>query len=251
LSWEGFPEAVETVRVMVKENAPIVTASDGTEWAQGSLSLLRPPIDQAAPLTVNTLSALADLIIEDPTVSNERPLIIHVESPSTVSVFSRMNDRRARETVIKATARKTIDPTGWKSVFDFNLAVLVGCVDTPERASLLEFTGNINASEIFTVVDDGVSQTASVSRGVQGNRVRETAPRIVNLRPFRSFPEVEQAESPFVLRLRNKGEGEIEIGLFECDGGAWMLAQMKSVAEWITDQLFRVGDQSRGHLVIW
>ena len=44
----------------------------------------------------------------------------------------------------------------------------------------------------------------------------------VYLRPFRTFCEIDQPESPFILRIRNSdGKGVPEIALYEADGGLW------------------------------
>jgi hypothetical protein len=48
----------------------------------------------------------------------------------------------------------------------------------------------------------------------------------VKLAPYRTFPEVKQALSQFVLRARNQGE-TIELALFEADGGRWRPMRLK------------------------
>ena len=48
----------------------------------------------------------------------------------------------------------------------------------------------------------------------------------MKLRPYRTFKEIDQPESQFLLRLNENGN----IGLFEADGGMWKLEAKKSIA---------------------
>lgn len=55
----------------------------------------------------------------------------------------------------------------------------------------------------------------------------------VPLRPYRTFQEVEQPESEFLLRLDEEGN----IGLFEADGGMWKLTARQTVKAFLEKEL--------------
>ena len=55
----------------------------------------------------------------------------------------------------------------------------------------------------------------------------------VPLRPFRTFQEVEQPESEFLLRMDEEGN----IGLFEADGGMWKLTARQTVKAFLEAKL--------------
>ena len=55
----------------------------------------------------------------------------------------------------------------------------------------------------------------------------------MTLRPFRTFQEVEQPESEFLLRLDEDGN----IGLFEADGGMWKLTARQTVKAFLEKKL--------------
>lgn len=55
----------------------------------------------------------------------------------------------------------------------------------------------------------------------------------VTLRPFRTFLEVEQPESVFILRLNSNGE----INLISADGGAWKLEAVRNIAGYFEEHL--------------
>lgn len=75
--------------------------------------------------------------------------------------------------------------------------------------------------------DNGVTQTVEARQGVALNAMVEIKPRVM-LRPFRTFLEVEQPESEFLLRV-DPDEG---IGFFEADGGIWKLEAKKNIADY-------------------
>ena len=65
-----------------------------------------------------------------------------------------------------------------------------------------------------------MSQTVTTRQGVSLMQMEAIKPRI-SLAPFRTFREVPQPESEFILRLDEK-DG---IGLFAADGGIWKEAR--------------------------
>jgi hypothetical protein len=61
---------------------------------------------------------------------------------------------------------------------------------------------------------------------------------IVRLSPYRTFREIEQPRSEFLLRVRSgSSEGVVNAALFEADGGAWRHTAMTSIAEYIKKEL--------------
>ena len=83
-----------------------------------------------------------------------------------------------------------------------------------------------------TTKDNGVSQTVEVKAGVSLKQNVEINPR-VKLQPFRTFLEVAQPESEYLLRVDETGR----IGLFEADGGVWKLEAMQNVKEYLAVEL--------------
>lgn len=73
-----------------------------------------------------------------------------------------------------------------------------------------------------------INQTTTVKSGV-ASLAKATAPNPVTLRPYRTFTEVAQPSSQFVLRI-NK---EAELALFEADGGKWKLEAIKNIADYL------------------
>jgi len=56
--------------------------------------------------------------------------------------------------------------------------------------------------------------------------------------PFRTFREVLQPASPFVLRVQAGAQGGLPtVGLFEADGGAWRLSAVEGIRGWLAHEL--------------
>ena len=80
--------------------------------------------------------------------------------------------------------------------------------------------------------DNGVTQTVEARQGIALKERVEIRPRVV-LQPFRTFLEVDQPESEFLLRV----DAEKGIGLFEADGGVWKLEAKKNIAAYFAKNL--------------
>ena len=81
-------------------------------------------------------------------------------------------------------------------------------------------------------VDNGISQEVSVRTGAV-LKEQQTVQPIVRLQPYRTFLEVEQPASDFLLRLDKEGRP----ALYEADGGAWKLEAKRSIAAYLGEQL--------------
>lgn len=81
--------------------------------------------------------------------------------------------------------------------------------------------------------DDGITQNITVKKGVSGALVgKENVKPIVRLSPYRTFREIEQPESQFLLRIKTEG-GIPYVALFEADGGQWRNEARTAIAEFL------------------
>lgn len=94
-------------------------------------------------------------------------------------------------------------------------------------AYLLDLLRRMTNENSVSSTDNGVTQTVDARQGVALSAKVEVKPRVL-LRPFRTFLEVEQPESEFLLRV----DAEKGIGLFEADGGIWKLEAKQNIAEY-------------------
>lgn len=158
---------------------------------------------------------------------------VQVIDPTTVCIHQPINSRTDRRftPVIAHADIPRIDLNTFIDQEDMTIQLQSKFVETPERAALLAVIGNTVADEELTQEDDGVSQTVTLQKGIR--RSNETIKNPFMLCPFRTFTEVDQRESPFVVRLRK--EDGIEYALFEADGGAWRNVARQSIRQYILD----------------
>ena len=102
---------------------------------------------------------------------------------------------------------------------------------TEDRDYLVQLLGNITDQQSVQTKDDGITQSATVKSGIQLVGEQRIKP-IVTLKPYRTFLEVEQPESDFLIRLKDG-----RAALFEADGGAWKCEAVKNIADKLRELL--------------
>ena len=185
-------------------------------------------------LTLNSLSGVVAYLKSNFDSADQR--LIHIVSPTEVVAFSHFNRDMERNIFIKAQA--LIPQFHFDKFYDveeFNIALQSRFVGTTDRDHILKIVGNIKDENVTTFGDDGVSQQVTAKVGIATvDKVK--VPNPVNLRPFRTFVEVEQPESAFVFRMRS-GQAAPACALFEADGGAWKNEAMTNVLEYLNREL--------------
>jgi len=91
---------------------------------------------------------------------------------------------------------------------------------TEQIDTLVKTLGNITSSKVNTVLDDGITQKVEMAEGITLSK-SDKMPLFVNLIPYFTFFDVDQPEIPFLIRLREGGQGLPVVGLFPADGGLW------------------------------
>lgn len=190
-------------------------------------------------INLRSLSGLVDYIKSN--FDHERELMVHVVSPTNVVVFDALNDDHDRREYLSATAMlPRITFERFVSRESFNIMLQSCFVKDAERDNVLEFVGSLVEDNSITQEDDGISQSAVVKSGV-ATVGKGKIPNPVTLKPFRTFVEITQPASEFVLRL---SEG-LEVGLFEADGGAWEINAMHSIKKHLNEELAELVEKGK------
>ena len=211
---------------------------DGEVYSDKSLHRISY-IPRAKSIEMNTLSSLIDYI-KSGVDSFRDQMIIHVESPTKVRMYSALDCEREREYVVEVNAQL---PRFAFDQFQDHEAFCIGiqskCVDDPktDKAILLKFAGTVEAGSVAEYGDDGVSQKATVKTGI-ASKGEALVPSPAVLKPFRTFVEVEQPVSSFIFRMKeDKYSKGIQCALFEADGGAWKIEAMKAINAYLREAL--------------
>jgi len=223
-------EALDRLIELVKE--PEIVVHDRTYSARNLRLVVQPT---ASPLTFHTLGAIADYFNTglDPIPEN---IAVHVVDEKTVHAVSELNGDRNRERFVEAFVPEDGFPLNeWLDHETVMIGLQSLFVSDDVRDGLLKTLGNVTADEVRTLQDDGVTQNVTAKAGV-ALAERLNLPSPVRLRPYRTFREVEQPASDFVLRVRKAGHG-LQVALFEADGGAWRLEAVKNIAKYMEEHL--------------
>ncbi|AQT84313.1 hypothetical protein ERICIV_03613 [Paenibacillus larvae subsp. larvae] len=202
---------------------------NGQQYATHQLYKVLEPTPAA--LVVRNLSGLVDYLKSK--FDKQAPLLVHVVSPTQVTVVSSYNNDYARKEIIKAEALLPEYRFGsYYEAEDFIIKLQSGFVANEDRAKLLKVVGNVKEENVRSIGDDGVSQSVTAKTGVA--TVEDVkVPNPVQLAPYRTFVDVIQPESAFVFRMKN---GPLA-ALFEADGGAWRNEAIDAVATYLTAEL--------------
>lgn len=203
-------------------------------------------IPQAEPLKVGTLTGLVDYLknVDEAGISKSDDVLVHVKDPGTVDVRSFLDTEETHYrrltylTASTALVGAAALPYGqFVDAETFFIALQSGFAPNAGRDDVLTLIAAIKESEVRETVDSGVAQQVTVAGGVT---LVGTAriPNPVVLKPFRTFREVEQPASIFVLRAHSNDKGPKPLlALFEADGGAWKLDAIAAVAAYLREKL--------------
>ena len=124
----------------------------------------------------------------------------------------------------------------FRSLESFIIGLQAYFVQDENTAALLKVVGNIKDEQVQQFSDDGRTQTVTVKTGLSLASLVEV-PNPITLRPFRTFPEIEQPESLFVFRMRQQEKQPPACGLWEADNKLWKVTAIKSIAAWLHEKL--------------
>lgn len=219
------------IEKIVELAAPNVQEIDGRTYTDKRIIPVERP--RVKTLELTTLNSLVKLIQEE-SIDYITPLIVQVSSYDAVEVFAgiqaadrkRENPYRCKAETIRIQFDQKLD---YESMM---IALKSKFVQTPELLELVKLLGSITEQSSAQVSDDGFSQNVVVRKGI-ALKDNKTINPIVKLKPYRTFAEIDQPESEFLLRLSDGAN----VALYEADGGAWKLEARKRIADYLREAL--------------
>lgn len=197
------------------------------------------PKDDELPdgLGIYTLSGLVDWIRADPDhlfTDKTNPCTVKVDSPHRVIVLSTLTPvervRAMLATCLYDPPR--VDYGSFMDAEDFGIMLQTNFTEDDNRNVVLKIARNLTEEQSAQTADDGVSQRVTHKSGV-----KEIDSAVFRnpafLCPLRTFPEIAQPSSPFVIRFK---EGHLA-AIFESDGGAWKNEAVKRIGAWLRERL--------------
>lgn len=188
---------------------------------------------RVSALRTNTIDSIVQYI-KIPTGPAPEEWIVHVQSHNTVVLTTHPTGvDMERDVFMIAEANAPGFPTDkFLESETFMISAMARLYESAGKRLLLDFVGDIQDIEEQRVRDNGTGQTITAKSGIASVADKEV-PNPVELAPFRTFCDVSQPISPFILRVR-KGP---EVGIFEADGGAWKTDAIRIIADHIRTAL--------------
>lgn len=186
--------------------------------------------EQIDSITLSTLEGFAELT--NYLHSGGVPCFgVCVTTPESVCLLGAPDRHKRRDILAYGNSpdRGSFPFENWLSQEDFVTMAQACFVPTKELENVLHIVGTLKAGRVTTYEDDGVTQQVNATAGVT-RATHVEVPNPVILRPWRTFAEIEQPPSSFILRLRGGDENQKpQIGLYEVIGGGWKIMAMEII----------------------
>lgn len=204
----------------------------GDTYSDRELHRIVPYVARPASIDVNGLDSIVKLVHNELDILDNRPVFIRVEGPRRVSVFSTLDDDMKRDDLYRAICDAPDFKAGWREQAAAIIELRSAFIPNEDTDYLLDLLSRISKEDSVSSEDNGVSQTVTARQGI-GLKSYERLKTRVSLIPYRTFSEVEQPESEFILRLDEEGR----VGLFEADGGKWKLTAKERICAYFQTAL--------------
>ena len=218
---------------------------NGKTYSDHELKLIEDERYYRKTVTFGSLDAIVKMIkaeIRDYT-DGSQPIFVRVKDHKHVEVFTRPDDRERRLWPYEAECDDAEFREGWRDQDKAIIELRSRFIPTEDSEYLLNLISRINNDQGIQTNDNGVSQTVVTKQGVTLMGSEVVKPRLT-LQPFRTFREIPQPASEFILRLDDEGR----IGIFEADGGIWKMEAKDSISAYLSENLS--GEILGGHVIV-
>ena len=208
---------------------------EGATFSDHELHEVTPKVYRRSTMNFGSLDAIVKMVrIELPEYDGMigLPVFIRIADHLNVEVFTGTDGQEQRLIPYHAACRDVEFKEGWREQQTAIIELKSRFLPTPDADYLLNLISRINNEQGVQSTDNGVSQTVTAKSGVSLMQTETVKPRLT-LMPFRTFREVPQPESEFILRLDDKGR----IGLFEADGGMWKIEAKLNIETYLNNKL--------------
>ena len=231
-------EAIEHIQNTTKPH--IVKLDNGhflIVCSNGDTEEFIPLVDRPDDIHLDSLDAVVKMVKSEalPYLNGMSPLYITIPTATKVICFASpdRNDACFRQTFYTANAT---DVPGWESKVNLGfeeaqIAMRTRFQETTATLYLQKLLSELTMGSKVTYNDNGIATTVVTRKGVDLQN-KETIKPIVKLRPYRTFQEVEQPVSEFLIRVGERG-----ISFIEADGGMWKLQARKTVKAFLEEAL--------------
>lgn len=230
-----FKEAIQ--RIQETASKPFLQEIDGVTYLidrDGQYQQVKPELEYPEELTLTSLDALVKLVKTEASEEGV-PLYITIPDHLTAVCFGQPDSELRFHRVRYYTARAT-DVPGWQSDVkmgfeEMQIALRTRFQETKDALYAMKLLSDITTGGKITFNDNGIATSVVTQKGV-ALQTNESIRPIVVLKPYRTFQEVDQPESPFLIRVSERG-----ISFTEADGGMWKLKARETIKAFLEERL--------------
>jgi hypothetical protein len=188
--------------------------------------------EEPSSVDVVTLAGFANLIqsnLEGRGLQADN--LIHIENERTVTLKSKVSDEYGRRLVLisaQPVGFKQFQFGQWIAQEEFVIGVASLFAESPDKQYVLSMASSLTNDAATNTEDDGFTQRVNLKAGLRLKESVTLKPR-VDMAPYRTFPEIDQPVSQFVLRARCEGESKPMLMLVEADGGRWKIDAIATI----------------------
>lgn len=227
-----------TIDKICEISGPRTIQIDEDTYCTVPLHRIVPHTPSPDELTLSSLQGIVDLVKSEHSKVGNLPIFVQVVDFNKVEVYTTYQDEYKRNYLYCAKSDREAFYFGWKKYENAIISLRSEFVETKDTVYVLNLLSKITEENSVKSEDNGLTQSCEVRKGIQLKATEVIRP-IVKLCPYRTFMEVEQPESEFLLRVRDGGE----VGLFEADGGMWKLQAKNNIKSFFDNQLKELIEQ--------
>ena len=222
----------EFVNRLVELAAPTIHEVEGSVYSNQELVHIQDKKPMPKCIDLTGLDSICKMVRNEAEHVGLQ-IFIQVKDYKSVSVFTELDEDEDRLYLYNCVADTPAVAMGRFMAYE-NAVIELRSLYIPNKGTeyLLQLLSSISNESKVTSSDNGVTQQVEARSGIALNSMVKIEPR-VTLQPFRTFVEVAQPESEFLLRINDRGE----IGFFPADGGVWKLEATRNVAAYFEDKL--------------
>ena len=212
--------------------APTTVEVDGSVYSNQELVFIKDKKPMPRCIELTGLDSVCKMVRNEAEHIGLQ-IFIQVKDYKNVSVFTSLDGDEDRLYLYKCNADTPCVTIGRFHPYE-NAVIELRSLYIPNEDTtyLLQLLSSITSESKVVSNDNGVTQSVEAKQGIALSQMVAIKPRVA-LQPFRTFVEVEQPKSEFLLRISQKGE----IGLYEADGGVWKLEATRNIAGYFEEAL--------------
>jgi len=228
----------EFMQYLLSLRRETVVEVDDRKFIDRGESLL-PIYDPSFPQlpSFQTLTGLCDYLSHNPDALYQEEIFTVIDGFQSVSVVSTVYGKfKQRDKIAKAEfpLPGPEDMSGSVERMIVNLNTMFE--ESIDRTYLLNLISNLKIDDETRIEDDGMSQRVAVKTGVTTIEEKVVNPTVV-LKPIVTFPEIDQPEITYYLRLQQNGNRTVSVYLYTQQGRAWQLKIAENIFEFLSQNL--------------